>query len=218
MTWWKWLLVGIVAALGVLWAGFVLGVTTQRKDDTEERLQLAQRDDSARVAFAVTIARLEAEAVSRETMLRTARSAAEAADRRAAAAGQREAEAEQLVAAAVTQGDSIIAYQGQVATLKGALVEERAAKVNYREAMEASIARSAVLEQRIGADSLRILSQAQTIDSLLAPLPASSSPLQGLARKGETVAIAAATYGACRESLVSIGCIAGAIVTGRRLK
>jgi hypothetical protein len=40
---------------------------------------------------------------------------------------------------------------------------------------------------------------------------------QRIGRAGETVAIGAATYGACQQGLLSVGCVAGAVVTTARI-
>ncbi len=40
---------------------------------------------------------------------------------------------------------------------------------------------------------------------------------QRIGRAAETVAIGAATYGACRDGLLTVGCIAGGLVTGKRI-
>lgn len=218
MTWWKWGLVGVALALGLFWGGFVFGVTTQRRDDTEQRLRLGQQLDSIRIAHAVTVARLEAKDVSRETAVRSAKAEAEQADRRAASANRRAAAAEELVASATTKDDSIAAYQEQVATLKMERDEERAAKTSYRIAMEAGMERAAGLLERIAVDSAALHDSRVRIAKLITPAAPTASPLGGLARKAETVAIAAATAGACRQSLFSIGCISGLVVTGGRIK
>ncbi len=47
--------------------------------------------------------------------------------------------------------------------------------------------------------------------------PIIEEPPNKWGRAAETAAMGAATYGACRDGLLTVGCIAGGLVTGKRL-
>lgn len=215
MTWWRWGLVGLVAAAVVAGLGYLVGVTVERDRATQSRLELLSNQIQDDLEHAATTARLQAAAVARETALQEALGRARASEAREAAANQATTATRAQLAQAMTAADSLAAYVPLVAGLTEELAVAKSSTRSYRDALEASIAKSAALTARVAADSILIEGQRQTIQGLARPATASGGRI---GRVAETAALAAATAGACRQGALTVGCLAGVAATASRIK
>lgn len=215
MTWWRWGLVGLVAAAVVAGLGYLVGVTVERDRATQSRLELLSNQIRADIEHAATTARLQETVVARETALQAALARVRASEAREAAAEQATTATRAQLAQAMTAADSLAAYVPLVAGLTEELAIAKSSTRSYREALAASIAKSAALTARVAADSLLIEGQRETIRGMSRPTTAGSGRL---GRVVETAALAAATAGACQRGVLTVGCLAGAAATWQRLR
>lgn len=193
--------VGVVLLLAIAWGCFRLGVITQRKDDSDARLRLAESLQIARLAHAADTTRLAAE-VSRATMAATkARMESIAAETKVVMAQYKVAAARDSMSAAVTAlnaahspEDSLLAYPVMVKALNGVVLmltlqvaAEEDVVAKYRREASEEQSRSAVLLKRIATDSILRDQQDRVLGKVLPPPPPSKSRWACVA--GATVAM-----------------------------
>lgn len=175
MTWWQWGLAVLVAAAGIAFGGFHLGVTTQRKDDADARLRLAVQVDSARTAHAAEVATIAAELVSRGVELTHADYRARVAEAARQSVTNEALAARDALKASQTTADSLSAYPPLVDALTRELEVADSARVAYRDEVAASHERAGLLLRRIAADSTLLQRQAVIIANVIPPPPPSKS-------------------------------------------
>ena len=168
---WHWVALAVigVAALAVL--AYTTGVGVERNRGITARLALiTANNDSARV-HAAQIARLEADAIARETLRREAQARAEAAERREQSVAQGAIAARDSLAKARTAADSLLAYPPLVDALTRQVAVLDSARIGYRDALTASQQRAAVFLARIAADSAEIERQRRLIGTVTPSTP-----------------------------------------------
>jgi hypothetical protein len=189
-----------------------LAVAQRSHDSTVAvlRFQLAQRDsaarsDSARAADLDRRAALAAEA--RDSATARARQAFALLDSARSA----------LDSLAIYRDSLVPALGTEIGALGRQLVTVDSARQSYRDAFTAEISANVALRGIVSSDTTLILSQrAQLLADakMMAKVPAPWSKLESAV---ETGAIGAATTGACAHKLISVGCIAGALVVVKRV-
>lgn len=215
MTWWRWTLVGLLVALAIGGLAYHQGVTAERRRSDRAHAEILQalRDREARAA-AREVA-LAAELVARETALQALLDRARASEAREADAERATRATRAQLAQAMTAADSLGAYVPLVAGLTEQLVIAKSSTQTYREALQASQAKSATLMAQLQEKDQQLQEKDATIAELRQPVVVAPSR-GGLGRAVETTAIAAATARACEASVLSVGCLAGAGITVKR--
>lgn len=223
---WHWGAAGVIIGLVLCW--------TMRGDPTEpvadwkdslvterERSRVAQADvarrDSLLAAVGLVVAQQEAE-------LARLRVAGNHTAQALATARQTAQEAEAALASAQTMADSfprlVVAHGAQKtrADLAESLVANRDAQITAGAVLLAAV-RDSVTQVVAQRDTAR--AEAKRLGKLVDDAEAIFNREQRLSarigRAVETVAIGAATYGACRDGFLTVGCIAGGFTTGRRV-
>lgn len=222
MKWWGWVLLGAAIMLLVCW--LVKGDPSAREQELLDAIKL-ERERSAVLARADSLSQRRVDSLLAligtipvdTTSQREAREAS-------ARARQSAQEARQALALARTASDSLqlaIVALGASEAHRDTLETEVAI---VRQDLEATgrmlaLTREVVLEVSAQRDSSR--AEASRLRLLLADAEGVIDKRrnfgQRIGRAGETVGIGAATYGACRDGLLTAGCLAGSIVTVARI-
>lgn len=217
MTWWRWLLVGVLVALLLLLVGYQGGVTVERERGARRSIALLAAQIEIDRAHADTVATLNAAVVARDTLVRRETARAQAAEGKAGVAARETATIRQELAAASSAADSLAAYPPLVDALTRQVVALDSSRAGYRDALAQSVQAAGLLRQRIAVDSVALHQARVALARAITVVPVTRSR-GGIGRAAETAAVAAATVGACDEALLSIGCVAGIVVTGNRLR
>jgi len=193
---------GLLAVAGIFLSGYaVRGEVAARKDATE-RAAIAARtllDDALRET-------LRGQALAAREAARASADRADDAVNTAAIAAREAATLRRQLAGAVTPTDSLPIYQQIVAVQDSQIEALDSAAVSYLAALAHQGDALMALQTRIATDSTA-LDWLRTRRALM-PTP----PEKRTGRMLETGGIALATIGACSQG-VTIGCVAGAVVT-----
>jgi hypothetical protein len=223
---WHWGVAGIVVGLVICW--------TMRGDPTEpvadwqdslvaerERSVVAARDGARRDSILAAVGLVVAQ---QEQELARLRAAGHQTAQALATARQTAQEAEAALASAQTMADSfprlVVALGAERA--RGDLAESLVAN------RDAQIAAGAVLLAAVRDSVTQVVAQRDTARAERDRWRKRATDAEDIferdrrlsariGRAAETVAIGAATYGACRDGLLTVGCVAGGLVTGRRI-
>jgi hypothetical protein len=217
MTWWKWLLIALVVAALLVGGGYHGGVTAERQRGAQRTIALLAAQGELDRAYADTVAKLEAGIVARDTSVAREKARANAAEGKAGVAARETATIRQELAVAMTAADSLAAYPPLVDALTRQVIALDSSRAGYRDALAASLQASGLLRQRLAVDSLALHDARAALAKAITVLPVTPSR-GGIGRTAETAAIAATAAKACKEDLVSFGCVAGVVVVGRRLR
>jgi hypothetical protein len=197
--------IGLVLA-GAFAGGYAVRSSQQRRANAAEQVIRDQHD-----------ARIEADRealrhalVGAEGEVAAARSRIAGAEARAEESSQAARRLRATLAGTLSAPDSIPVLVSLVAAQDRQIAAQDTAIFSYREALLKEAEAGVILRARIATDSTALAwLQSRPV---VAPIPARRSPL----RVAETGAIALATVGACSQG-VTVGCVAGAVVTLARV-
>ncbi len=214
---WRWLIVGLCAAVLLFAVGWVIGHRGATTSDEDRRawqqvtdLLLGDAREQHRRVIDSLAAMARADSIAAREAERRANRAGRAADSLAA-------EADTLAASLVVARysiDSIHIYQGMVISLDRALTEQTARGDTLEAALDAASRQVVTWRNVADLGARRELAMQETIEQLRREQR--GSPLRRITRAVETVAIGAVTVQACRDP-ISYGCAAGAVVTIARI-
>lgn len=212
MKWWGWILLGLVGGITalLLWQSRQLVQARHRLATEQERSRQLAIVGSVRQ---VRIDSLEALIVPVDT---TDRQRLREAQQRARQSAQ---EAARAIASARTTSDSLaITTAALWASQRHAEASDSLASRLTLDLEATSRLLALTREVQVETAAQRDSARAEAGRwKLLATDAVSIGPQPKLGRAVETAAIGAATVGACRDGLLTLGCVAGVVVTGKRL-
>ncbi len=209
--WWLWLVAVLVLVGSLVGVGHFSANAAQAK---AEKVAQAKADSLHGIAEHVRDSlRFENQWLTAKAMSDSIR--AVEADRRAVESSGTSRRARALLAEALSASDSLRRYPPLVAALEAEKADLIVSRGTVRELLATQKQLNANLTKRTVTDSLEILSLRKPLKPDTVYVLRKGS---GLVQFGETVALSAATLGACNASLLSFGCVAGAAAVTLRTK
>ncbi len=227
MKWWGWLL-GLALSVGLLGSGWLLARSQGQRqaqrfadsaavaDHHRDSVTAVLRDSIVRTAARASID--STRAATLEVQKRTDSTASAAAGAEVKVATTKLEQAQSAIDSFPIYRDELVpALRHEAGSLQVELARSDSGRFAWHDAYQHEIVLNGALVGMLHEDTLAMAAKDKALAAQSAVPVVALSFWPKVGRAAETAAIGVVTVEACRNHLLSVGCFAGVVVTGRRL-